>query len=150
MFNRLSNKQVSPKGYKEGGRVKKTKGAVSKKSMTDQFFDAINRKRAKKIFDVRKRIDERFEKQRLEGLRETGKKMLPKMGSKGAEKKFGRVRVVTPGDIERVEQRRKQDKAFEKAGFVNTINLKKGGMAKLNPGLRKFMMNKMKKKKGKM
>ena len=28
--------------------------------------------------------------------------------------------------------------------------MKKGGMAKLNPGLRKFMMNKMKKKKGKM
>ena len=28
--------------------------------------------------------------------------------------------------------------------------MKKGGMAKLNPGLRKFMMNKMKKNKGKM
>jgi hypothetical protein len=28
--------------------------------------------------------------------------------------------------------------------------MKKGGMAKLNPGLRKFMMSKMKKNKGKM
>ena len=103
--------------------------AENKKSMNDQFFDAIDRRRAKKIFDVRKRIDERVEKQQLEGLRKTGKKMLPRLGSKGAEKKFGRVRVVTPDDIERAEQIRKHDKAFEEAGFVNTISLKQGGKA---------------------
>ena len=61
-------KKEKPYGMKEGGKVK------NKKSMNDQFFDAIDRRRAKKIFDVRKRIDERVEKQQLEGLRKTGHK----------------------------------------------------------------------------
>jgi len=124
-----------PYGMKQGGISK------NKKSMNDQFFDAIDRRRAKKIFDVRKRIDERVEKQRLEGLRERGVKHLPRLGSKGAEEKFGRVRVVTPDDIDEAkyikEKIKKDDEAFEKAGFVNTINLKKGGLIKGFPKLAK-------------
>ena len=33
MANRLYNKQVSPKGYKMGGRVKKMGGGMMKKKM---------------------------------------------------------------------------------------------------------------------
>jgi len=52
----------------------------------------------------------------------------------------------------------KQVPGYKKGGKVKMMGggmmmkrpmMKKGGMAKLNPGLRKFMMNKMKKK-GKM
>jgi len=33
MVNRLYNKQVSPKGYKAGGRVKKMGGGMAKRKM---------------------------------------------------------------------------------------------------------------------
>ena len=36
MANRLYNKQVSPKGYKDGGRVKKMGGGMMKKDMMDK------------------------------------------------------------------------------------------------------------------
>jgi len=36
MANRLYNKQVSPKGYKMGGRVKKMGGGTLKKVQPDQ------------------------------------------------------------------------------------------------------------------
>ena len=36
MGNRLYNKQVSPKGYMKGGRVKKMGGGMMKKNMMDK------------------------------------------------------------------------------------------------------------------
>ena len=36
MANRLYNKQVSPKGYMKGGRVKKMGGGMMKKDMMDK------------------------------------------------------------------------------------------------------------------
>ena len=36
MVNRLYNKQVSPKGYMKGGRVKKMGGGMMKKDMMDK------------------------------------------------------------------------------------------------------------------
>ena len=36
MVNRLYNKQVSPKGFMKGGRVKKMGGGMMKKDMMDK------------------------------------------------------------------------------------------------------------------
>ena len=85
MANRLYNKQVSPKGYKDGGRVKKMGGGMMKRPML-------------------------------------------KDGTK--------LKMVTNKEGKKVP--------FYAADGVG--KMKKGGIAKLNPGLKAYMM---KKKKGK-
>ena len=90
MVNRLYNKQVSPKGYKKGGRVKKMGGGMMMK----------------------------------------------------------RPMMKDGGKLKMVKNKEGKMGPFYAADGVG--KMKKGGMAKLNPGLRKFMMNKMKNKKGKM
>ena len=87
MANRLYNKQVSPKGYKNGGRVKKMGGGMMKR---------------------------------------------PKMQD------GGKLKMVTNKEGKKVP--------FYAADGVG--KMKKGGIAKLNPGLKAYMMKK-KKKKGK-
>ena len=87
MANRLYNKQVSPKGYKDGGRVKKMGGGMMKR---------------------------------------------PKMQD------GGKLKMVTNKEGKKVP--------FYAADGVG--KMKKGGIAKLNPGLKAYMMKK-KKKKGK-
>ena len=96
MANRLYNKQVSPKGYKMGGRVKKMGGGMMKR---------------------------------------------PKMQG------GGKLKMVMKGG-KKVPFFAADGKGAKDLG--KATGMKKGGMAKLNPGLRKFMMNKMKKNKGKM
>ena len=97
MVNRIYNKQVSPKGYKKGGRVAKMGGGMMMKRPM--------MKAGGKLKMVMK-----------------GGKKVPFFASDG-----------------------KGAKDLGKA-----TGMKKGGMAKLPAGLRKFMMNKMKKNKGKM
>ena len=87
MANRLYNKQVSPKGYKMGGRVKKMGGGMMKR---------------------------------------------PKM------QEGGKLKMVT----------NKQGKKVPFYAADGVGKMKKGGIAKLNPGLKAYMMKK-KKKKGK-
>jgi len=89
MVNRLYNKQVSPKGYKEGGRVKKMGGGMMMK----------------------------------------------------------RPMMKDGGKLKMVKNKEGKMVPFYAADGVG--KMKKGGMAKLPAGLRKFMMNKMKKNKGK-
>tara|TARA_R100000995_G_C3467606_1_gene116566 strand:- start:552 stop:824 length:273 start_codon:yes stop_codon:yes gene_type:complete len=89
MANRLYNKQVSPKGYKKGGRVKKMGGGMMMKR--------------------------------------------PMM------KEGGKLKMV----------KNKEGKMVPFYAADGVGKMKKGGMAKLPAGLRKFMMNKMKKNKGK-
>ena len=90
MVNRLYNKQVSPKGYKKGGRVKKMGGGMMMK----------------------------------------------------------RPMMKDGGKLKMVKNKEGKMVPFYAADGVG--KMKKGGMAKLPAGLRKFMMNKMKNKKGKM
>ena len=89
MVNRLYNKQVSPKGYKKGGRVKKMGGGMMMK----------------------------------------------------------RPMMKDGGKLKMVKNKEGKMVPFYAADGVG--KMKKGGMAKLPAGLRKFMMNKMKKNKGK-
>ena len=89
MANRLYNKEVSPKGYKKGGRVKKMGGGMMMKR--------------------------------------------PMM------KEGGKLKMV----------KNKEGKMVPFYAADGVGKMKKGGMAKLPAGLRKFMMNKMKKNKGK-
>ena len=96
MVNRLYNKQVSPKGYKMGGRVKKMGG----------------------------------------GMMMMKKRPMMKEG--------GKLKMVMKGG-KKVPFFAADGKGAKDLG--KATGMKKGGMAKLNPGLRKFLM---KKKKGKM
>ena len=97
MVNRLYHKQVSPKGYKKGGRVKKMGGGMMMKR--------------------------------------------PMM------KEGGKLKMVMKGG-KKVPFFAADGKGAKDLG--KATGMKKGGMAKLPAGLRKFMMTKMKKKKGKM
>jgi|TARA_R100001480_G_scaffold122417_1_gene120884 hypothetical protein len=87
MVNRLYNKQVSPKGYKKGGRVKKMGGGMMMK----------------------------------------------------------RPMMKDGGKLKMVKNKEGKMVPFYAADGVG--KMKKGGMAKLPAGLRKFMMNKKKGKK---
>ena len=100
MANRLYNKQVSPKGYKMGGRVKKMGGGMMKrpKMQDGGKLKMVTNKEGKKV---------PFYAADGKGAKDLGK---AKMMKGGRVKKMG------------------------------------GGMSKLNPGLRKFMMAKKKAK----
>ena len=94
MANRLYNKQVSPKGYKDGGRVKKMGGGMMKK------------------------------------------RTMMKAGSNG------KLKMVMIGG-KKVPFYAADGKGAKDLGKAA---MKKGGLAKLNPGLQAFMKKKMKKK----
>ena len=100
MANRLYNKQVTPKGYKMGGRVKKMGGGMMKrpKMQDGGKLKMVTNKEGKKV---------PFYAADGKGAKDLGK---AKMMKGGRVKKMG------------------------------------GGMSKLNPGLRKFMMAKKKAK----
>ena len=95
MANRLYNKQVSPKGYKNGGRVKKMGGGMMKK------------------------------------------RTMMKAGSNG------KLKMVMKGG-KKVPFFAADGKGAKDLGKAA---MKKGGIAKLNPGLKAFMKKKMAKKK---
>ena len=95
MANRLYNKQVSPKGYKDGGRVKKMGGGMMKK------------------------------------------RTMMKAGSNG------KLKMVMKGG-KKVPFFAADGKGAKDLGKAA---MKKGGLAKLNPGLKAFMKKKMARKK---
>ena len=70
MANRLYNKQVSPKGYKKGGRVGKMGGGMMMKRPMMQEGGEIkppkdpNRKRPKALRDLKQKPDRKFLKQK--------------------------------------------------------------------------------------
>ena len=68
MVNRLYNKQVSPKGYMKGGRVKKMGGGMMKKDMMDKPMMKKGGKALKPVKPSQK------------GLKKLPKKVRNKMG----------------------------------------------------------------------
>ena len=53
MVNRLYNKQVSPKGYMKGGRVKKMGGGMMKKRHDGKTYDEKRRKNSTSVKKIR-------------------------------------------------------------------------------------------------
>ena len=57
MANRLYNKQVSPKGYMKGGRVKKMGGGMMKRKMLKAGSNGNGKKKAFGMLSVKAGID---------------------------------------------------------------------------------------------
>ena len=57
MVNRLYNKQVSPKGYMKGGRVKKMGGGMMKRKMLKAGSNGNGKKKAFGMLSVKAGID---------------------------------------------------------------------------------------------
>ena len=57
MANRLYNKQVTPKGYKMGGRVKKMGGGMAKRKMLKAGSNGNGKKKAFGMLSVKAGID---------------------------------------------------------------------------------------------
>ena len=57
MANRLYNKQVTPKGYKVGGRVKKMGGGMAKRKMLKAGSNGNGKKKAFGMLSVKAGID---------------------------------------------------------------------------------------------
>jgi hypothetical protein len=136
MANKLYNKQVSPKGYQKGGSVKKDyklgtkfQGDYKGKSLRGKAKEFV-KTAAKQTVGTAKEIGKKFRTKKMGG----GMMMKRPMMKKG-----GKLKMV----------KNKEGKMVPFYAADGVGKMKKGGMAKLNPGLRKFMMNKMKKK-GKM
>ena len=139
MANRLYNKQVSPKGYKKGGRVGKMGGGMMMKRPMMKKGGAA--KGAKPITDPKV----------LESIKlknpPTGTKRFGKMGGgmmkRPMMKEGGKLKMVMKGG-KKVPFFAADGKGAKDLGKAA---MKKGGIAKLNPGLKAFMKKKMAKKK---
>jgi hypothetical protein len=143
MANKRHNKQVP--GYKKGGKVKMMGGGMMmKRSMMKEGGAS---KRAKPVKDPYADYIRKFKEIR----KPKGAKRLGKMGGgmmkRPMMKEGGKLKMVMKGG-KKVPFFAADGKGAKDLG--KATGMKKGGMAKLNPGLRKFMMNKMKKNKGKM
>lgn len=127
MVNRLYNKQVSPKGYKEGGRVKKMMKALKEDTPLSDKLPTRGLSPLTRARDfIKKNKDKRIKKM--------GGGMMMK-----------RPMMKDGGKLKMVKNKEGKMVPFYAADGVG--KMKKGGMAKLPAGLRKFMMNKKKGKK---
>ena len=149
MANRLYNKQVTPKGYQKGGSVKQspmgsssTKGNILRGKLKSQ-------KELKKITDSKKYKDASYDEK-------------TKMLNVATMKKGGRIRKMGGGMMKRPMMKeggklKMVMKGGKKVPFfaadgkgakdLGKAAMKKGGLAKLNPGLKAFMKKKMARKK---
>ena len=153
MANRLYNKQVTPKGYQKGGSVKQspmgsssTKGNILRGKLKSQ-------KELKNITDSKKYKDASYD-EKTKMLNVATMKKGGRVGKMGGGMMMKRPMMKKGGKLKMVMKGGKKVPFFAADGkgakdLGKATGMKKGGMAKLNPGLRKFMMNKMKKK-GKM
>ena len=139
MANRLYNKQVSPKGYKKGGRVGKMGGGMMMKRPMMKKGGAA--KGAKPITDP-KGLEAIKLKKPPKGTKRFGK-MGGGMMKRPMMKEGGKLKMVMKGG-KKVPFFAADGKGAKDLGKAA---MKKGGLAKLNPGLKAFMKKKMAKKK---
>ena len=139
MANRLYNKQVSPKGYKKGGRVGKMGGGMMMKRPMMKKGGAA--KGAKPRTDP-KVLEAIKLKKPPKGTKRFGK-MGGGMMKRPMMKEGGKLKMVMKGG-KKVPFFAADGKGAKDLGKAA---MKKGGIAKLNPGLKAFMKKKMAKKK---
>jgi|TARA_A100001518_G_C1191110_1_gene36718 hypothetical protein len=140
MPNRLYNKQVSPKGYKNGGSVKKDfklgskfQGDYKGKSFPGKVKEFV-KTGVKQTVGTAKEIGKKFRTKKMGG----GMMMKRPMMKEG-----GKLKMVMKGG-KKVPFFAADGKGAKDLGKAA---MKKGGLAKLNPGLKAFMKKKMAKKK---
>ena len=150
MANRLYNKQVSPKGYQKGGSVKQspmgsssTKGNILRGKLKSQ-------KELKKITDSKKYKDASYgEKTKM--LNVATMKKGGRIRKMGGGMMMKRPMMKEGGKLKMVMKGGKKVPFFAADGKgakdLGKAAMKKGGLAKLNPGLKAFMKKKMAKKK---
>ena len=85
MANRLYNKQVSPKGYKDGGRVKKMGGGMmgrrfGMRSGTNPFKKETDVEKIKKTFSPKGKNLKPVDKKKQKGLAKLPIEVRNKMG----------------------------------------------------------------------
>ena len=150
MANRLYNKQVSPKGYQKGGSVKQspmgsssTKGNILRGKLKSQ-------KELKKITDSKKYKDASYgEKTKM--LNVATMKKGGRIRKMGGGMMMKRPMMKEGGKLKMVMKGGKKVPFFAADGKgakdLGKAAMRKGGIAKLNPGLKAFMKKKMAKKK---
>ena len=150
MANRLYNKQVSPKGYQKGGSVKQspmgsssTKGNILRGKLKSQ-------KELKKITDSKKYKDASYgEKTKM--LNVATMKKGGRIRKMGGGMMMKRPMMKEGGKLKMVMKGGKKVPFFAADGKgakdLGKAAMKKGGLAKLNPGLKAFMKKKMARKK---
>ena len=139
MANRLYNKQVTPKGYKAGGTVKKDyklgtkfQGDYKGKSVPGKVKEFV-KTGVKQTIGTVKKIGKKFRTKKMGG----GMMMQRPMMKEG-----GKLKMVMKGG-KKVPFFAADGKGAKDLGKAA---MKKGGLAKLNPGLKAFMKKKMAKK----
>ena len=150
MPNRLYNKQVTPKGYQKGGSVKQspmgsssTKGNILRGKLKSQ-------KELKKITDSKKYKDASYN-EKTKMLNVATMKKGGRVGKMGGGMMMKRPMMKEGGKLKMVMKGGKKVPFFAADGKgakdLGKAAMKKGGLAKLNPGLKAFMKKKMAKKK---
>jgi len=150
MANRLYNKQVSPKGYQKGGSVKQspmgsssTKGNILRGKLKSQ-------KELKKITDSKKYKDASYD-EKTKMLNVATMKKGGRIRKMGGGMMMKRPMMKEGGKLKMVMKGGKKVPFFAADGKgakdLGKAAMKKGGIAKLNPGLKAFMKKKMAKKK---
>ena len=159
MPNNRFNKQVTPKGYKMGGRAKKMGGGMMKRPMMEKGGSV------KKDYKIGTKFQGDYKGKSLPGkakefFKTAGKQAIgtaKKIGKKFRTKKMGggmmmqRPMMKEGGKLKMVMKGGKKVPFFAADGKgakdLGKAAMKKGGLAKLNPGLKAFMKKKMAKKK---
>ena len=150
MANRLYNKQVTPKGYQKGGSVKQspmgsssTKGNILRGKLKSQ-------KELKKITDSKKYKDASYD-EKTKMLNVATMKKGGRISKMGGGMMMKRPMMKEGGKLKMVMKGGKKVPFFAADGKgakdLGKAAMKKGGIAKLNPGLKAFMKKKMAKKK---
>ena len=158
MPNNRFNKQVTPKGYKMGGRAKKMGGGMMKRPMMEKGGSV------KKDYKIGTKFQGDYKGKSLPGkakefFKPAGKQAIgtaKKIGKKFRTKKMGggmmmqRPMMKEGGKLKMVMKGGKKVPFFAADGKgakdLGKAAMKKGGLAKLNPGLKAFMKKKMAKK----
>ena len=141
MANRLYNKQVSPKGYKRGGGVSESSkkqelaSRPKKRETAKKFLKTVSSLGIPVVGGTMagKKIAEKIRAKKMGG----GMMKRPMM------KEGGKLKMVMKGG-KKVPFFAADGKGAKDLGKAA---MKKGGLAKLNPGLKAFMKKKMAKKK---
>ena len=150
MANNRFNRQVTPKGYQQGGSVKKspmgsssTKGNILRGKLKSQ-------KELKKITDSKKYKDASYD-EKTKMLNVATMKKGGRIRKMGGGMMMKRPMMKEGGKLKMVMKGGKKVPFFAADGKgakdLGKAAMKKGGLAKLNPGLKAFMKKKMAKKK---
>ena len=149
MANNRFNKQVTPKGYKMGGRAKKMGGGMMMQRPMMQRPMMEKGGRTKKMTEAQKQAAKKTGKKVMRVAKTIGKIVIPggmavdtgvKLAKRLGKKMGGSLKPVDPKTQKGLSKL--PTEVRNKMGYM-----KKGGLAKLNPGLKAFMKKKMAKKK---